>query len=242
MSTIAPPRPYAVEELLTAYPQGAKPPEPAVDLADRAFKLLGYRSAKAHLRRTYGQTMDELTLLDLLREHAFKAFRPADVERYQQAMIDEALAPIKRRVNRLLLAFQLVFVASSIFSLWAVGAYSYPGDQAIISQTNAFGPLLMLWMALIIIGVLYLWAKSVSQRTTAEWTHHALSDYTSAIPSKALELAVTLKEHTPSCSFSVLEFSVEREPLDPFLCIHFGDASLALKVWEEPKFDGVLQV
>jgi hypothetical protein len=233
---------YSADDLLAAYPEGAQPPETAANLAEEAERLLGYRAATKALRRRFGQTMDELALLSVLREREVKAFRTEDVERYQQRMIDDAFAPLNRRKRRLEQAATLVGLAFVCLAFWAMGAYIYPGDQAIISEADFFGPLMLGFLLTSLLIVLCWFTDSQIKRTTAEWTLHDIGSYSQPMPTGVLALAVGLKKQVPNCTFSVAEFSVRRRPLDPFLFICLGDASLAIEVWGEPKFDGVLAV
>jgi hypothetical protein len=83
----------------------------------------------------------------------------------------------------------------------------------------------------------------------ASWNSTGVTDYTSPIPTFAVQRMVSLKKELPEVTFSVQELNVDYQELkteknlptprpDPFLLAHYKDISCYIDVWDEPRFEG----
>lgn len=72
------------------------------------------------------------------------------------------------------------------------------------------------------------------------WNKIAISQYKRPIPEFVLHKAVQIKTRLPKCEINVHEL-VRRRSVDPFLSVTLGKETYFVEVWNEPKFEKVMQ-
>ena len=76
-------------------------------------------------------------------------------------------------------------------------------------------------------------------RTIWSWRMVPLAAYASAVPTYALQTALSIKSKMPEAQFAVDELVSTWNGLDdPFLVVHVGYVRFHIDVWDEPSFTG----
>ena len=175
---------------------------------------------------------DEQTLLAILREQGVCVYRPDDVERYKLQKVRQATRPMRRQTV-LKWSLGLGIIAGLLTTVLSFLAISQTGKNT-------------LQLELITIGILFTQCCLVTGRSirrlkiVARWDVMP-PEAAEPLPPEVLALAAKITSAVPNLELRVHELwkhrrNEMRKLIDPFLSVHFGDASFCVAVWDEKGF------
>jgi hypothetical protein len=172
-------------------------------------------------------------MLAILDRLDVPVYRPQDVDAYRAKMVKRATR-VTNWFEHLLIPANVVAVVVLIFDIFAMYTYvTFDARVPAILGRVGFGLIVFLLASFII-------AEKVHAKR-ATWLRFALGRYTSEIPEDAVKLVRRLQADDPSLVFSIDEFRVNLEKLDPLLYVSLGSGMrYCIAAWDEPRFEAKL--